>query len=481
MTSLKVQAVRGVTWSAISQFARQGTLVLTTVILARLLSPSDFGLVGMAMVVIGFINIFKDLGTSAAVIQKRELSEEFLSSIFWLNLGFGLFAMLILYLLAPMSGLYYQEPRVVVVLRVLSISFLISSLGIVHKALLERSLSFNSLARLEILSVVIGAMVGIVLALTNGGVWSLVSQALTTIFVSTVLLWFTSTWRPQMNISLYEANSVSRFSLNLTGYNIFNYFARNADYLLIGRYLGAQDLGFYTLAYQVLLFPLQNITAIVGRVLYPVLSIVKEDNTRFTSAYLKVVVSIAMISFPLMISVFLFAKPLIFIFFGEKWQAVIPLIMIFAPVGLIQSIGATVGSIYQVKGRTDWMFLWGIGAGSMAILAFIIGLQWGIIGVAVGYAIISFVLFYPNFAIPFQLIGLKFLQLLRALWPVFRNSGIMIAAMWLIGITLPDSLPDIYVMVILISLGCAIYLVANWILNRNQLQELLRTVRFSEK
>jgi len=472
MTALKQKAVSGIKWSAISQVGRQGTQLLTTVILARLLAPSDFGLVGMAMVVIGFINIFKDLGTAAAVIQRKELSEALLSSVFWLNAGFGLLAMIILFLIAPFAGSFYREPRVIVVLQVLSSSFFISGLGSLHQALLERSLSFNSLAKLEVASVFIGAIVGIGLAFADAGVWSLVFQSLITVFVATALLWWSSSWRPQWFFHWREAKSIGRFSLNLTGYSIFNYFARNADYLLIGRYLGAQDLGYYTLAYRILLFPLQNITAVIGRVMYPVLSTMQDDNSRFASAYLKVSGTIAFITFPLMAGLLALAEPFVLTFFGEKWRPVILLIKIFAPVGMIQSIGATVGGIYQVKGRTDWMFRWGIGAGTFVVIAFVIGLRWGIIGVAVSYAIASFILFYPSFAIPFRLVEIKFVQLLKILRPSFLNSSLMLVVLVLFIIDLPSSFSDSVMLIMCVTVGVAIYLTASWLTNREQLKEL---------
>jgi lipopolysaccharide exporter len=472
MTILKFKTVSGIKWSTISQVGRQGTQLLTTVILARLLTPSDFGLVGMAMVIVGFIGIFKDLGTSAAIIQRKELSESLLTSIFWINVGFGILAMIILYFFAPVGAMLYHEPRVTVVLQVLSTSFFISSLGILHQALLERSVSFESLAKLELISVFVGAIVGIGLALNNRGVWSLVFQTLTTVSIATVLLWQSSSWRPQWLFHWNEVKAVRRFSLNLTGYNIFNYFARNVDYLLIGRYLGAQDLGYYTLAYRILLFPLQNISAVIGRVTYPVFSTIQDDNKRFASAYLKVVEGIALIAFPLMMGVLALAKPFILTFFGEKWQQVIPLVMILAPIGLIQSVGATVGPIYQVKGRTDWMLHWGFGAGTFTILSIIIGLYWGIVGVAAAYAIASLILLYPNFAIPFRLINLKFVQMLKVLRRSLLNSSLMFITVILVRAVLPPWFSDFAVLGVSVAVGTVTYAVTSWLTNRSQLQEL---------
>jgi O-antigen/teichoic acid export membrane protein len=472
MRVLKDRAVSGIKWSAVSQTGRQGTQLITTVILAHLLSPSDFGLAGMAMVVIGFVNIFKDLGTAAAVIQRKELSDTLLSTVFWVNVSFGLLATFLLFLAAPLGAYFYREPRVVAVLQILSISFFISCLGILHQALLERTLSFNTLAKLETVSVLVGSLVGIGLAFARAGVWSLVFQSLITVSVNTFLLWLSSPWRPHWGFRWSEVKTISAFSLNLTGFSIFNYFARNADYLLIGRYLGAQDLGYYTLAYRILLFPLQNITAVVGRVMYPVLSTMQEDNQRFNSAYLKVNGAIAFITFPLMAGLLAVAEPFVLTFFGEKWQPLVLLIMIFAPVGMIQSIGATVGGIYQVKGRTDWMFRWGVGSGTLVVMAFLIGLRWGIIGVAAAYAIVSFILSYPGFSIPFRLVDLRFAELLKVLRPSFMNSSLMFIGLLVFRKILPLSLSHVSILIMSVTLGVTVYAVATWVTNRKQAEEL---------
>ena len=472
MTTLRHKAVSGVKWATVSQAIQQVTHLLTTIILANILAPSDFGLVGMAMVITGFITIFKDLGTSAAIIQRKEVSEALLSSIFWVNVGFGALAMVILFFAAPLGEKLYHEPRVVAILQLLSLSFFISGLGILQQSLLQRSLAFNTLAKVEISAVFCGAIVGISMAVAGAGVWSIVFQSLTMVSVTTILLWLSSTWRPKRRFHWQEVKSVSNYSLNLTGFSIFNYFARNADYLLIGRYLGAQDLGYYTLAYRVLLFPLNNISAVVGRVMFPVYSNIQDDNNRFSSAYLRVVAIIALIVFPLMMGLLALAGPLVLTVFGETWAPVILLIMILAPVGMTQSIGSTVGSIYQAKGRTDWMFRWGVGAGSIIVIAFLVGLQWGIVGVAVAYVIVSFGLSYPSFAIPFRLIDLKFPSLLKVLWRPFVNSLLMLLVLVIFRLALPPGIVDGFVLGMSIFLGVCVYMAASWVNNREQLREL---------
>ena len=464
--SLSVQAVSGVKWSSISQVGRQGMQLVTTIVLARLLSPSDFGLVGMAMVVIGFVAIFKDLGTSAAVIQRKELSEELLSSIFWVNAAFGLVATVVLAVVAPLAATFYHEPRIIPILGFLSLTFFISGLSILQQAILERGMAFNKLAKLEIIATLLGSMVGIGSAILGFGVWSLVYQLLAVVTVSTVLLWTSSGWKPKMNFHWAEVKSVSSYSLNLTGFNIFNYFARNADYLLIGRFLGAQNLGYYTLSYNIMLYPLLNISAVIGRVMFPVYSQLQSDDVSFRNIYMKVAGAISIITFPMMLGIIVIAEPFVLGVFGSQWSPVIILLLILSPIGIIQSVGTTVGAIYQAKGRTDWMLRWGVVAGLLIILSFVIGLQWGIVGVATAYAIVSIILIYPCFAIPFKLINMPVRDLSSVLSRPFLCSLTMFLSLLGLKYVLPISLSNVMALAILISTGIITYLSVSWVINR---------------
>ncbi|MBM3126039.1 MAG: MOP flippase family protein [Chloroflexi bacterium] len=472
VTTLKLKAFSGLKWNTLSQFGRQGVYLITTIILARLLEPADFGVVGMALVVSGFIGIFKDLGTSSAIIRRPTLSDVFLGTMYWVNFGFGVLATLVVILLAPFAGLYYNEPLVIPVLQILSFAFAISGLGSVHQAILERSLAFNSLATLEIASVVVGAVVGIGLAMAHAGVWSLVFQTMVTTFVSTLLLIVFSAWRPRLVFNWKEVIAVRQFSVNLVGFNIVNYFARNADYFLIGRFLGAESLGFYTLAYRILLYPLHSVSAVIGRVMYPVLSTVQNDLRKFRSVYLDMLGGIALVTFPLMTTFLVLSRPFVMTVFGEKWTPVIVLIEIFAPVGLIQSLGTTVGVIYQVTGKTDLMFRWGVASGIVVVTSFLIGLKWGIIGVASAYALVVLALAYPNFLFPFNLIELKFMQLFVEIRKPFINSLVLLVIILCVRSILEERYTDLLVLTAAGFGGIIVYCLMSLITNKRQLHKL---------
>jgi PST family polysaccharide transporter len=474
--SLKKSTATGVKWSSVSQIGRQMMQIATLILLARLLSPKDFGLVGMATVFTGFLAIFKDLGTSAAIIQREETSDRLLHSIFWVNVGFGFFATAFLLGISPLVGSFYHNEKVSTILSVLSVTFLISSFSILHQALLERDLKFNQLAKIEISATLFASLVGIGSAYLGAGVWSLIYQNIALVSLTTILLWVTAIWKPKLIFDWAEVKSVSSYSLHLTGFSIFNYFARNADYFLIGRFLGAQALGYYTLAYRIMLYPLQNIVWVIGRVLFPVFSQMQNDSDRFCYAYIRVTRTIALITFPLMAGLWALADLFVLSVFGPHWQPVILLLLILAPVGMVQSIGTTVSDVYQAKGRTDWMLRWGLFSGTFVVTAFCIGLQWGIIGIAGSYAAATALLVIPSFTIPFKLIGLSMGEFCQGLWRPFLCSLLMLTVLISCKQLFPVALTSAWRLGILVPIGGAAYLSISWLLNREQLQEALSFV-----
>lgn len=464
-------------WSGMSQYGRQALQLLTTIILARLLQPSDFGLISMAMVVIVFLNLIKDLGISSAIIQKIDLSENSLSSIYWFNIVFGIVLMVCLFGFAPHISIFYNEVRLVPILRILSFSFLISSIGTVFQAIFERNLNFHHLAKIELGGALGGALLGINFAWNGWGVWSLVFQHLVTAFITTILLYYFSSWRPRFIFHWDDIRAVSHYGLNFTGFQIFNYFSRNFDYLLIGKYLGAQNLGYYTLAYQIVFLPIQNITGVINRVMFPVYSQFQNDNRAFREVYLKVTTTVALITFPLILSLMIISKPLILTLLGEKWTPSILILIILAPIGMLQTIGSTVGSIYLTKGRTDWMFKWGMASSILIVISFLIGVRWGIIGVASAYAVASLSLLYPNFAIPFRLIELKIVHLLKAIQPIAYSSLIMFLLTLSIKYILPENIPSIGNILILILTALSSFTWLIWKFSPLYIKEVIALIK----
>ena len=475
---LKHSALRGIQWTGLAQVTRQLVQFGSLAILAALLSPDDFGLLAMAVVVTGFMELFKDLGTRIAIIQKQDPSEAFLSSIFWVNVAIGVLSCGLLLALAGPVAQFYREPRLVPVLQMMALGFPVSGLGASVKAYLEKEIAFDRVGMIETAAAVASALIAIGMAAAGYGVWGLVAQTLSLTALNTLLSWFASSWRPTFTFRWSAIRSVVGYSLNYSGYMILNYMARNVDYLLIGRYLGKESLGYYTLAYRIMLYPVHNINGVLNRVMFPVLSKIQQDNARLASAYLQIAGSFSLVIFQLMLGLLALAEPFVLSILGAQWEPMIPILMILAPTGMTQSVTSAVSPLYLVKEKTGWLFGWGFFSSAVLIAGFVVGLQWGVPGIAWAFLIVSVMLFYPSLLLPLRFIELRPARLLAVLARPLMCSGAMLGALLLALRLLPAaSLDRLWVFAALVLFGVLVYAGATLLLNRGQVEALIRLIR----
>jgi O-antigen/teichoic acid export membrane protein len=449
----------GIGWTTLAQVGRQGVQFIISIILTRLLTPEDFGLMGMIVVFTGFIGLFSELGFGAALIQRDQVEEQHYSSIFWINLIIGVVITGIVIVMAPLIAFFYREPRLIPITRLIAINFMIMPLMMVQIAKLNRAMDFRLLALVEITAVIIAGGIAITLALTGHGVWSLAWQTIVTYLVTVVALWWLTQWRPKLIIKRKPIGELMGFSSNLLGFNVLNYWVRNADNLLVGKFLGTIELGIYSRAYSIMVLPLNQVSGVLGRVMFPALSRVQNDKARVKSIYLRSISLIALVTFPMMLGLFVTAENFVLALLGSQWQEVIPVLRILSLLGMVQSIGTTVGWIYQSQGRTDWMFRWSIGAGILLIVSIMLGIWLGtIMAVASCYAIMSgLVLLYPSFAIPGKLIEMSFREVLFSVAGVFTCAAVMSAAVWLLSFIIPATWPSWAYLIVQILTGATIY------------------------
>ncbi|NLE44026.1 MAG: MOP flippase family protein, partial [Chloroflexi bacterium] len=401
--SVKQQTITGIAWSTIARVAQQGLQFLISVALARLLTPQDFGLVAMTAVFTGFAALFNELGFGAALIQHERIEERHLSSVFWLNVLAGFILMVLTIGAAPLIALLYDEPRLSLLTMLIATNFLFGSFGIVPNALMMRALNFRGLALIEAAATLLAGAVAIVLALMGYGVFALVWQMIISTIGRVVFLWYSSAWRPAFRFSWSAVRELLGFSTNLLGFSTFNYWVRKADDLLIGKFVGSAGLGVYTRAYSIMLLPLNQVSSVVSRVMFPTLSQIKDDRRRVKRIYLRSISIVALITFPMMLGLLVVSESFVLALYGLQWKEIIPLLRMLSLVGLAQSIGTTTGWIYQSQGRTDWMFRWGVASGIVTLISFAIGIRWGVLGVAIAYVVRTFALTYFNFSIPGRL------------------------------------------------------------------------------
>ena len=424
-SDLRDSTISGASWQILSIVGQRCLTLFSTVALARLLLPSAYGLIGMATVFTEALYSLQDLGTASALIQRQEHDDNLASSLFWTNVVLGIIGAAVIFASAPLAAALYHEPAVGRVLAALSVSFLIGNLGVIHRALLARAMRFRRISAVQLSASLASVTVAVIAAACGAGVWSLVAGSTAQSATFAILYWLSSPWRPRWHIALDDLQSVTRHSGNLTASNVLEYVTRNADKALIGRALGTIALGYYSLAYGLMMYPLFNVTMSLGNVLFPAFARLQDSNERLGRAYLRALTVIASVTFPLMLGLIATADLVVSIFFGQRWQPMIPIVVILAPVGMVQSLTYTAGFVYQAKSKTDWMFRWTVLESLVSLAAFVIGVRWGTVGVAAAYAISVAVLLYPGWLIVSRVVDLRIGQLASALWPVLRNAMLM--------------------------------------------------------
>jgi O-antigen/teichoic acid export membrane protein len=361
----------------------------------------------------------------------------------------------------------------------MSTTFFFGSFGLVPTTLLTKNMNFKAIAIIGICTLAIAGPISVFLAFSGYGVWSLAWNTVLSAAIAVAFTWIYSRWVPHFSLDLKQVKELLGFGMNLTGSNFVGYFARNLDNLLIGRFLGATPLGFYNLAYNLLLIPLGNVSDVFGRVMFPALSIIQHDKQMVSEAYVTANRYIAAVAFPMMIWLLVVAPELIRVVYGPKWISAIPLVQILALTALLQSISITVGWIFLSQGRTDILFRLSVFTTTVNAVAFIVGLNWGVEGVAIGYTISSYLVAYPIFAVAFGLIDLKVRYFIAKLSPIILATltlGI-IAFLFRISLERLGITHDVTILVIVTVASLLCYSVLVFLLDRELFTETVELIR----
>ncbi|MEL6864616.1 MAG: lipopolysaccharide biosynthesis protein [Bacteroidota bacterium] len=352
----KRQTIEGARWAVRDQVTNQLINFGVGIALARLLGPEVFGLFAMVMIIIGFLGVFKDLGLPEAIIQDQALDQQKLSAAFWLQVLFSLFLVAFLALMAKPIALFYQKAILQDLTWLIALSFIFEALYASQSALLQKQLNFQKLFYINVVATAVAGGVAVGMALTGYGIWSLVARLLLFSATSLLLFWITSGWWPQLSMGREAIQPLLNFSLPLKASQILNYIVRNIDDLLIGKYLGAAELGAYNRAYTIMLMPLQHLSNVVTKVMFPALSQIQSDKETVRQIFLKMGRVVASITFPAMAILAILSAPFILAILGEEWSATIPVLQILCILGATQSIGTFNGIIFQSQGATKAHF-----------------------------------------------------------------------------------------------------------------------------
>ena len=389
------RTARGGAITIFSQGTKFFLSMVGTIILARLLTPEDYGLVGMVAVVTGFIAIFKDLGLSVATIQKAEINNQQISTLFWINVLLSLGIMVFTIAIAPLIAWFYGESKLMAITIAYAAGFLFGGLAVQHEALLRRRMRFLALAVAELVALVISIVVAITLAWNGARYWALVFSQLTLGVTYGLAVWIACGWRPGLPVRNSGVRQMLAFGGNLTGFSVVNYFGRNLDNLLIGRFWGPQQLGLYARAYQLLLLPIDQMITPITAVAVPALSRLKDSPERYRQAYLRLLEKVALFTMPMMAFMIVSSDWLVAIVLGPNWAGVSPIFSLLGIAGLVQPLASTTGWLFVTQGRTQDMFKWGMIGSTITVVAIVAGLKWGATGVAASYSLTYIIIVIP--------------------------------------------------------------------------------------
>jgi PST family polysaccharide transporter len=387
MKDLKERTLRGGAAKVIAQganfFLRLGSLI----VLARLLDPKDFGLVGMVTAVTGVFNLFRDAGLSMATVQRTAISHEEVSTLFWINMAVGTVLGGLSLAIAPILVSFYQEPRLFFVTAALGIGFVFNAAGVQHSALLQREMRFVTLSLIETIALLISIAMGIGMALSGFGYWALVGMAVVLPAASTICLWSVGTWVPGMPHRGTEIGSMVRFGGTATLNSLVVYVAYNIEKVLLGRFWGAEALGIYGRAYQLVNIPTENLNSATGGVLFAALSRLQNEPERLKNYFLKSYSLVLSLTLPISVACALYADEIILLVLGPKWGDAAPIFTLLTPTILILALINPMYWLLVSIGLAGRSLKLGLVIAPLVISAYMIGLPYGPRGVAFAYSV----------------------------------------------------------------------------------------------
>ena len=394
--NLGQRALRGGFVTILSQGGGFILTMVSTVVLARLLSPQDFGLVAMVAPLLTFMGFFRDLGLSTATVQQAEINHAQVSTLFWVNVGLSATLMLTAFALSPLVGMFYRRPEAVWLTGAYGVNCLLTGLSIQHMALLRRQMAFGSLAVINLSAGIVGLLAGILAAVAGWGCWALVAMTLVNSLVSLGAVWWLCSWRPGRPARGSGVRPMLRFGGFLTGGNLAYFLSSNLDTFAIGRWLGAVPLGNYNRANQLFLVSLQQLSSPLAAVAIPALSRLQNEPERYRSAFLKALQALTLGTVPLACILIAGGDAIALLLLGPQWIEAATLVRILAVAGLLMPVSGAVSWLLISQGRGGTLMKWSMASVVITLLAVVVGIWWGVQGVAVGIAVkfsLSFFIF----------------------------------------------------------------------------------------
>jgi O-antigen/teichoic acid export membrane protein len=472
-TSLKSAAIKGIVWSAVDKIAVQFGQFIVGIVLARILLPEDFGLIGMLAIFIAISQTFIESGLGIGLIQRQDRSEIDFSTLFVFNMAVSSFFYLLLFFAAPFISSFFKEPRLTDLTRILSLSLFLNAFAIVQRTKLTIAIDFRSIAKSNLVGMITGGLCGVIAAIYGYGVWSLVIQTLVSSFASSVSLWFFSNWSPSVAFSEKSFKLLFGYGSKLLIAGLYAQLLNNVYNICLGRFYSTALLGYYTRAKSFADFSAGTITSILLQATFPILTKVQNDKDKLVFIYSRMIRMSAFLIIPIMTLIALLAKPIVVLLLTEKWISIIPLLqwMVFSRVFL--PLSAINLNLLKAVGRSDLFLKVDLSKLPLTILAMIITIPLGVKAIVIGHVVTSAIFFVINAYLPGKLYGYGPINQLKDMLSVFVAT----AAMAIFVIILSSFIHDLAMQLLFGTvLGFIVYLFICWLFKLAELKEVIEVL-----
>ncbi len=479
--SLREKAISGISWSFINSVVVYGIQFVVGIILARILLPKEFGLIGMIMIFIAISRSFVDSGFTQAIIRKNDAKQVDYCTIFYFNVVVSLIFYSILFCLSISISRFFNEPKLVPILKYLGLILIFDSLAIIQRARLTKKINFKLQTKVSVISSISSGIIGIVMAYNGFGVWSLVIKMLTRHAIATTLLWIWNRWKPTLEFSIKSFKEMFSFGSKLLLSGLINTTYRNIYKLIIGKFFSAADLGFYSRAEQFRNLPSQNLTTVIQQVSYPVLSSIQNDIPKLKDAYRRLIKSTMFITFTLMLVLAAISRPLVLTLIGEKWLPSVIYLQLLCIAGMLYPLHAINLNMLKVQGRSDLFLKLEIIKKILAIPAIVIGIYLGIIAMIIAMTLNSFVAYFINSYYSGKNIGYSSFDQIKDILPSFIFALFIGGILFISGHYLQAS--NISILLIQITIASLLFIGGSELLNFKDYLYLKKIVidKFSTK
>ena len=475
--SLKGKTTKGFFWGTIERFASQGIQFVFGILLARLLSPDDYGIIAMLMVFLAVAQVFIDSGFSTGLIRKEEKKPEDFSTCFFFNIVVGIVAYAVLYLIAPFVSEFYNKPILTPILRVVGIKVIFSSFCIVQQAILTIKIDFKKQAQVSVITAIFSGIIGLCLAYNGFGVWALAVQQVIGEVLRCLLLWIFAKWRPITAFSVESFKYLFGFGSKMLVIFSVDAIYNNLYPIFIGKFFPARDLGLYSRGSHYAELPSQTITGILSRVTLPVLADIQNQTDRFSNIYRRFIATSGFIVFPIIMGLSAVASPLIHITIGPQWKECIIYLQIICFSVMWFPIHSLNLNVLVVKGRSDLFLRVEIIKKIISISVLIITLNYGILAMCLGRVLITYICLYLNIYYVKKIINAGLLEQLKDLMPSFLLAISMCGFIMLFNFLV--SLSNATLLVVDIFIGATYYLGLSYLLRLSELKEVKQILKRS--